>query len=158
MTQAHGIRGGLKVHSYTQPKDKILKYSPWKIKRHGQWETFIVKSSQLANGPMVIVYTDACTTRNEAETFIRCDIAIERSELPALAEHEYYWHDLIGLTVTNSQGKTLGVIQSLMETGANDVMVIQGEKEILIPYRPGHVILNIDLTHKHMLVDWDPDF
>ena len=75
-----------------------------------------------------------------------------------LADDEYYWSDLVGLTVMSSEGQAYGVIERMLETGANDVMVVQGDRERLIPFAMDQVIKSIDLGEKKMVVDWDADF
>lgn len=86
------------------------------------------------------------------------DIFISPEQLPKVAEDEYYWSDLIGLNVETSLGVPLGVIESLMETGANDVVIVKGDRERVIPFLQGQTILSIDLDDAKMVVDWDPDF
>ena len=85
-------------------------------------------------------------------------IAVERDQLPETAPDEYYWTDLEGLSVVCQDGTELGRIDHLLETGANDVLVVQGERERLIPYIPGQVIRQVDLENGRMVVDWDPEF
>ena len=77
--------------------------------------------------------------------------------MPALEKGEYYWNDLMGHKVINQQKEHLGVVQTFLETGANDVLVVKGDKEYLIPFIP-HVILNVDMAKKEIEVDWDKDF
>jgi len=84
-------------------------------------------------------------------------LAVDRQQLPQLEENEYYWDDLIGLNVYDLQHNDLGKVIELIETGANDVLVVLGEKERLIPYIP-QVIVKIDLTEKRIVVDWDKEF
>ena len=85
-------------------------------------------------------------------------IGIYRGQLPETREDEFYWSDLIGLQVINADGKRLGEVDHLLETGANDVLVVRGEREYLIPYLPEQVIQDIDLDAQVIRVDWDPDF
>jgi 16S rRNA processing protein RimM len=86
------------------------------------------------------------------------EIAVEREQLPETGPEEYYWTDLEGLSVVCQDGTELGRIDHLMETGANDVLVVIGERERLIPYIPGQVIKSVDLENGRMVVDWDPEF
>ena len=78
--------------------------------------------------------------------------------MPALESGEYYWADLMGLEVSTRQGDILGVVEKILETGANDVLVIRGEREHLVPYVPGQYVLSVDLAASVMVVDWDPEF
>jgi len=85
-------------------------------------------------------------------------IWIDRSQLPEPGPGEYYWADLLGIRVETAEGRPLGVVAAMMETGANDVMVVAGEKERLIPFVPGKYVLTVDLEQQRLVVDWDPDF
>jgi 16S rRNA processing protein RimM len=85
-------------------------------------------------------------------------IWIRREQLPAPAPGEYYWADLIGLQVETVEGEVLGIVSAMMETGANDVLVVEGERERLIPFVPGHYVTAIDLAAGKLVVDWDPNF
>ena len=86
------------------------------------------------------------------------EIAVERDQLPELANDEYYWTDLEGLQVRTCAGVTLGRVDHLLATGANDVLVVQGEREHLIPFVLGSVVKAVHLSDGWMEVDWDPDF
>ncbi len=86
------------------------------------------------------------------------DIAVYRDELPPLADGEYYWCDLINLEVFEQSGKKLGIVVEIQETGANDVLVVQGEQRILIPLLIDKVIKHVDTANGRMQIDWDPDF
>ena len=92
-------------------------------------------------------------------------IAITPDQLQVLSEDEFYWRDLVGLRVINREGIELGTVQRLMETGANDVLVVsdeqsaeQGGREHLVPWTPGQAVLEVDLEQGRILVDWDEDF
>jgi 16S rRNA processing protein RimM len=78
--------------------------------------------------------------------------------LPELHEGEYYWNDLQGLRVENLDGVELGRISYVFETGANDVIVVKGRREYLIPFTWGNAVRRVDLEKGLMIVDWDPDF
>jgi 16S rRNA processing protein RimM len=96
--------------------------------------------------------------RDQATRLLGCEIAVSRDQLPELSTGEYYWTDLQGLRVENLDGVELGRISHLFETGANDVIVVQGEREHLIPYTWGIAVRKVDLAAGLMIVDWDPDF
>ena len=87
-----------------------------------------------------------------------CEIGIRRDQLPAAAPGEYYWSDLQGLKVVTIEGELLGTVDHLIETGANDVLVVKGERERLIPFVLDQVIVNVDLDKREMQVDWDKSF
>ena len=86
------------------------------------------------------------------------EIVIEREQLPNLTDDEYYWHQLIGMTVENTQGMVLGRVKDMLATGANDVMIVDGEKRSLIPYVHGEFVLSIDNVKNLITVNWDEDF
>ena len=85
-------------------------------------------------------------------------VVIERAQLPPVETGEYYWADLEGLSVVTTQGVNLGVVDYLLETGANDVLVVKGDRERLIPFLRDQTIKSVDLTQSQIIVDWDPDF
>jgi 16S rRNA processing protein RimM len=87
-----------------------------------------------------------------------CEIGITRDELPAAETGEYYWHDLQGLSVVTLAGESLGTVDHLIETGANDVLVVEGERERLIPFVMGQVVVHVDLDKGEIQVDWDKEF
>jgi 16S rRNA processing protein RimM len=86
------------------------------------------------------------------------DIFVSHEQLPKAASGEYYWSDLVGLHVENTEGVDFGGITGLLETGANDVIIVQGERERCIPFLQGQTVLSIDLNADKMIVDWDADF
>ncbi|HED17568.1 MAG TPA: ribosome maturation factor RimM [Gammaproteobacteria bacterium] len=153
----YGVRGWVKVYSYTQPRDNIIQYSPWLIKLNGQWRKFEIAEGR-AHGKGVIVRLEGYQDRTGATELIGSDIEIRREQLPELTEDEYYWSELEGMEVRTNSGQSLGVVDHLLETGANDVLVIKGERERLIPYLRDDVIIDIDRQKKMIIVDWDPDF
>lgn len=153
----YGIKGWIKLYSYTSPAENIFEYSPWLVNLNNVWAEYKVVEAK-PHGAFWVVRFANCETPEEARRFTNCEIAVERKELPSLPPGEYYWVDLIGLTVINLQGETLGVVDHLTETGANDVLVVKGKKEHWIPYLRDSVIKSIDLEQKIITVDWDADF
>lgn len=153
----YGVRGWLKVFSYTDPRENILRYRPWYIRQGGQWREVEIAEGR-RHGKTVVVRLPNIDDRDQARALLDTDIAIRREQLPPPAPGEYYWSDMIGLQVVTTEGVELGVIDHLIETGANDVICIKGERERLIPYDPEGVITDIDLDAGVMTVDWDPDF
>ena len=153
----YGVRGWVKVYSWTEPREAIIGYSPWQVKIGGGWREMRVAEGR-RHGKGVVVRLEGCDDRDEAAKLLGAEIAISRSQLPGTAAGEYYWTDLVGLKVVTREGVELGVVKSLMETGANDVLVVQGERERLIPYLFGEVVMKVDLEHRLMRVDWDPEF
>jgi len=157
ITGLYGVRGWVKVYSYTQPRDNIIQYSPWLVKLNGQWRTFEIAEGR-AHGKGVVVRLEGYHDRTRATELIGADIEIRRDQLPELTEDEYYWSELEGMEVRTNSGQSLGVVDHLLETGANDVLVVKGERERLIPYLRDDVIIDIDRQTKMITVDWDPDF
>ncbi len=149
-----GVKGWVKLYSYSRPRIGIRNYRDFYL---GEDKTPIRFSHIKENGKNVVGHIQGIDSREQASAYIGQSLFIKRQDLPKL-DNEYYWHELIGLTVINQQGVTLGKIVELLETGANDVMVIRhGEEELLIPYAFSHYILSVDLHNKIMRVDWELD-
>jgi len=151
-----GVRGWVKVFSHTQPLDNILRYSPWLVLRGGQWTPMKPLDGRI-HGKGIVAHLAGCDDRDAAAELVGCDIAVARSQMPRAAADEVYWADLIGLKVVTLEGVELGVVDHLLETGANDVVVVHGERERLLPY-VDQVIREVDLDGGLLRVDWDPDF
>lgn len=152
-----GIRGWLKIYSYTSPRDGIVDYKTWYLKQGGDWKQYNLITGH-SQGKSVVAQLNGINDRDQAAELVDCEIAIQRAQLPALEPDEYYWTDLQGLRVVNLEGVELGVVSRLFETGANDVLVVKGERERLIPYTTGEAVQNVDLDAGILLVDWDPEF
>lgn len=150
------MRGWVKVFSYTDPLTNILNYSTWQLCQRGQWQTVTVAEGQLHNHG-IIAQLVGCQDRDQALAFVGADIAVDREQLPPLPPGEYYWHDLVGLTVLNRDGISLGQVTHLLATGANDVLIVSGDRERLIPFLPEQIIDAVDLEQKLLHVDWDLD-
>jgi len=158
-----GVKGWVKIFSNTQPKENILSYSPWYLKRNGQWQEFKLLSGK-SHGKGVIAHLEGCDDRDIAAELIGSEIAIKREQLPKPKDNEYYWRDLIGLVVRNLENIELGKVTSMLETGANDVLVVRGlgedgkKRERLIPYVTEEVVQEVNLEQGFMTVDWDAEF
>jgi 16S rRNA processing protein RimM len=153
----YGVRGWVKVFSETKPKDNILDYNPWLINLDGSWKSIEVIEGK-PHGKGLVAHLAGYDDRDLARKLVGAEIAIERDRLPAAAEGEYYWADLVGLKVITLDGTELGVVDHLLETGANDVLVVQGERERLIPFVQGQYVREVDLETGLIKVDWDPEF
>ena len=151
-----GVRGWVKVFSYTEPRDNILGYSPWQLLIGGQWVKVKPLDGRI-HGKGLVARLEGYDDRDAAATLLGCDVAIDRSQLPAAGTGEIYWADLVGLRVVTLEGIELGVVDHLFETGANDVVVVKGERERLLPYID-QVVHEVDLAGRVMRVDWDPEF
>lgn len=170
----HGVRGWVKIFSDTAPRDNILSYSPWLLRRKDEeWRPVCVTGGR-KQGKRLVAQLQGVTDREAAQQLIGAEIAILRHQLASLAADEYYWADLQGLAVETTDGIKLGVIDHMIETGANDVMVVTAQavetskeltkaglknpQERLIPFIQGQTIVNIDLAAGLVTVNWDPDF
>ncbi len=152
-----GVKGWVKVFSYTDPKENILNYSPWILKKAERSKLVNIVEGK-RHGKAVIVRLEGIKDRDLAAEICGWDIFIEHGQLPAPEAGEYYWTDLVGLQVETVDGVQLGAVDHLLRTGANDVLVVVGDRERLVPFLQGRTIVNIDLAGGKMIVDWDPDF
>lgn len=152
-----GVQGWVKVFSHTEPRENIATYRNWHLQCHGEWQTARVEQGR-RHGKGVVVKLAGIEDRDQAAALIGCDIAIERDQLPPLPPGEYYWTDLEGLRVVTLEGTELGRVSHLFATGANDVLVVQGERERMLPFVRPDVIQRVDLEQGLIEVDWDPEF
>ena len=155
---AHGIRGWIKIQPYTEYLDSLVDYGSWWIGReHGPWREVVVQQCEVHNKTLAALLPD-CPDRNAAEKLKGLLIAVPRSSLPQQRDDEYYWSDLIGLAVVNEAGVVLGTVVNLLETGANQVLSVQGDSgEILIPF-VASAIKQVDVKNKTIRVDWSADY
>jgi len=155
---AHGIRGELKIQPFTEYLDSLLDYPAWWIGReNGPWRKVEVEACDV-HGKVLVARLEGCPDRNAAESLRGLLIAVPRDALPEQAEDEYYWADLIGMNVVGLAGQPLGVVSKLLETGANDVLCVQGEtSELLIPFVEA-VIKRVDAARRVIEVDWSADY
>jgi len=149
----YGVKGMVKVYSYTGARENILKYKTWRLEKNGKTSVFKLEAGR-KHGKGIVAKLESVNDRDEAAKLIKANVIISRKELPKLPEGEYYWSDLIGLEVFNTEGKSYGKVDHLFETGANDVVAVKGEKEILIPFIQGDYIKEINLEQGTILVDW----
>lgn len=150
----HGVKGWVKVHSYTNPRQAVLDYRDCLLMRSGTRQPARIAEGR-AHGKGVVARFDGTADRDEASRLVGAEIAVPREALPDAGEGHFYWTDLEGLTVVHRDGTELGRVAYLLETGANDVLVVQGEREILIPFVLGSVILDVDLAEGRIDVDWE---
>ncbi|PID33619.1 MAG: 16S rRNA processing protein RimM [Thiotrichales bacterium] len=149
-----GVKGWVKLYSYSRPRVGIGKYKDFYL---GDNKTPIRFTQIKESGKNVIGHIEGINSREEASDYLGQSLFIKQQDLPKL-ENEYYWHELIGLTVINQQDVVLGKIVEMLETGANDVMVIRNDsEELLIPYAVSHYVLSVDLDNQIMRVDWEID-
>lgn len=162
ITSVHGVRGEVKIYSFTDPIDNLLGYTAWTLKRDGEVKQVELVSGRL-QGKVLVAKLKGLDDREVARTFAGFDICVPRALLPDLDDGEYYWHQLEGLKVIDLQGQLLGRIDHLLETGSNDVMVVKpcpgslDDRERLLPYTE-QCVQQVDLVAGEMRVDWDADF
>ena len=184
ITSVFGIQGWVNIYSHTDPMTNIFDYGPWYLHPLPLGSTDVatskaavdqVKGAQCRkvslaegkkHGKRLVARLDACHDRNTAQQFVQHDIWVPRSLLPDL-EGAYYWSDLEGLNVIDQHAQVLGQVDHVIETGANDVLVInpakadglEGEKskanQILIPFVFDHFIIDVDLNNRLIKVDWE---
>ena len=155
---AHGIQGWVKIQPYTGEPDSLVDYSTWWLgdEQQGWRELDVLKSSLQGKG--VVAQLMGCHDRNTAEKYKGLLVAVPRSWLPKPDEDEYYWSDLVGMDVVTLSGESLGKVESLLDTGANQVLCVQGaEKEILIPFI-SQVIEKVDIEGRVIRADWAADY
>ena len=152
----YGVRGWVKVHSYTQPREAIIKYGSWLLEQDGVWQHTSVAEGR-KQGKTVVARLENVTDRDTAATYMGSIIGIARADLPETDSGEYYWADLEGLQVVHNNDRVLGKVAYILATGANDVLVIQGDQEILVPFVKDDVIKDVDLAKGIINVDWEWD-
>lgn len=151
-----GIKGWLKVKTFTEEADALADFDVWWLKQGEAWVQRAVEDTELVHLGFS-AKLQGVDDRNAAELMRGIDVALPRSDLPEF-DDAIYWVDLIGLEVVNLAGEKLGTLDSLLETGANDVLVVKTEsKELLIPYTERSVH-DVDLKAKRIVVDWQKDW
>lgn len=153
-----GVRGEVKLESYTEPRAKIFSYQPWMLKSDlGERE--ISGCHGRAQGKGIVATLPEVGDRDGAVRFVGNEVWVRRSALPGPKRGEYYWVDLEGLEVVTVEGATLGRVSHLVATGANDVLVAKdGKRERLIPFVLDDYVKEVDFESGRITVDWDPAF
>lgn len=154
-----GIKGGVHVYSFAESPDALLDYGIWYLRFEGQpWQKVQVLEAK-KHGKSYSAILQGYETREDVARLTNAEIGVEREALPVLGPGEYYWTDLIGLKVITTSGEILGIVEGLLETGSNDVLVVKGDtREHLIPYIPEESVLEINLESRMIRVSWDPEF
>ncbi|MBV1959599.1 MAG: ribosome maturation factor RimM [Pseudomonadales bacterium] len=164
ITAAFGVHGWVRIHSYTEPEENFFEYSSIRLEGTDQKPLPIKIEEWKPHGKGFVAYLKGCDSRTQAELYRGMQFTIPKSALAELEEGDYYWSQLIGLKVQSTAKRLLGRVDSMLETGANDVLVVKAcensvdKKERLIPYLPGTVVQNVDLESVMITVDWDEDF
>lgn len=152
----YAVKGWLKLQTFTEYQDGLLDYEIWRVGRDGNWRDYRVLDGKV-HGQYLLASLEGVTDRDAAEALMGMDVAVLREEMPEAEEDEYYWDELIGLDVENIQGEALGRVSGLLETGANDVLQVQGERMRLIPFVEAY-IQSVDLEAGKIVVDWGSDW
>ncbi|HEX5340802.1 MAG TPA: ribosome maturation factor RimM [Gammaproteobacteria bacterium] len=157
VTALFGVKGWVKLLSWTDPREDIVNYPSWQMKLDGEWCDRDLAEGR-PQGKTIIARLEGITDRDQAVALIGAEIAIRRDQLPPVKPGEYYWDDLIGMEVRLTDGRSLGRVEAMMETGANDVLVVKGEHQRLIPFIREQVVREVDMEAGLIRVDWDADF
>jgi len=152
----YAVKGWIKVQTFTQYLDSLLDYPSWWLGRAGSWREYAVVESKV-HGQTLLAHLAGVDDRNGAEALSGHEIAVARAELPPVEDNEYYWRDLIGFLVVNRAGETLGRLEGFLETGAQDVMQVKGEKDCLIPFT-APIVEAVELDARRVVVDWGLDY
>ncbi len=163
ITSVFGVKGWLKVYSYTDPKEGILSYRNWTLDLDGRRIPARLEEGR-RQGQGIVVRLKGVDDRDVALTYCGAEVRVDTDALPELPDGEFYWFQLEGLDVFTVEGECLGKVHHLIETGSNDVLVVQptresiDQRERLIPYLPDQVVREVALAGSRMVVDWDPEF
>ena len=157
ITGLYGVHGGVKIHSYTRPREQIFFYHPWYLRLDSRWMESPARREQ-SDGRGMIAVIAGVDDRDAAGALLGSDIAVRRDQLPELRQGEFYQVDLIGLELEDISGQRLGRLIEIEETGANDVMLVEGAGNIRIPLVMGRIVKKIDLDEGIIQVDWNPEY
>jgi 16S rRNA processing protein RimM len=152
-----GVKGWVKVHSYTEPRDNIVRFAVWTLRQRGVESAVEIEDGR-GHGGNVVAKLRGVDDRDRARALIGAEVYVDRSALPECEPGEYYWTDLEGLEVRTPGGAPLGVVDHLIATGSNDVIVLAGPEARMIPFVVGEVIRDVDLDAGVIVADWSPDF
>jgi 16S rRNA processing protein RimM len=156
----YGIKGWIRIQPFTQQHQGLLDYPQWQVGQDSEWQLRTVEVAKV-HGAAVVAKLEGVTDREQAAALQGMRIAVSRDDFPEPATNEFYWADLVGLKVVNAAGITLGNVTRVFETGANDVLVVEGreanERERLLPFI-APVIRQVDVAGGTIIVDWDADY
>lgn len=152
----YGVRGWVRLHSYTDPRETILDYANCLLNLEGRWQPAVIEDGR-RHGKTVVAKFAGIDDRDAAAACVGADVGVPRERMPEPDEGHYYWVDLVGLRVEHKDGTVLGIVGGLLATGANDVLVVKGDREILIPFVRDSIILDVDRAAGVIRVDWEWD-
>ena len=156
ITAPFGIKGWVKLRPLTAAPENLLTYTQWWIGNEANWQEHRIEQAKVQSGS-VVAKLAGCDDRDAAMVYRGLEVAVARAVLPEAGENEFYWADLIGLTVVNVDGIEFGAVSEVLETGANDVLVVRGERERLIPFTE-QVVKQVDMAMRVIRVDWGVDY
>jgi 16S rRNA processing protein RimM len=159
VTVPYGVGGWVKVHTLTANPGSLCEYPVWRLGGGGDWREVRIIASRV-HGNTLVAQFEGVADRDAAAALKGCDVGVPRGEFPAAADGEFYWSDLIGLKVANTERYGFGQVTRILQTGANDVLVVAGGaggRETLIPFIAG-VIRQVDLAAGEIVVDWGEDY
>lgn len=152
----YAIKGWIKLQTFTEDLDGLLGYPVWRLGRNGNWREYRLLDGKV-HGQTLLASLEGVNDRNASEALQGMEVAVLREEMPEADEDEYYWDELVGLEVANIQGEALGRVAGLLETGAHDVLQVQGERMRLIPFVEAY-IQSVDVAAGKIVVDWGLDW
>jgi len=152
----YAIKGWIKLQTFTEHLDGLLDYPIWYLGRNGNWREYHLLDGKV-HGQTLLASLEGVNDRDASEALQGMEVAVLREEMPDADEDEYYWDELVGLDVANIQGEALGRVVGLLETGANDVLQVQGERMRLIPFVEAY-IQSVDVGGGKIVVDWGSDW
>ena len=156
VTGPFGVKGWVKVRPFTEAPENLLTYPTWWVGSEGHWREEVIEGGQVQGGS-VVAKIAGCEDRDAAALHRGKGVAVSRAAFPQPAANEFYWADLVGLTVVNEQDENLGEVKEVIETGANDVLVVRGERERLIPFTEA-VVKQVHVAGRVIRVVWDSDY
>jgi 16S rRNA processing protein RimM len=147
-----GVRGWVKLRSFTDPPDRLLQHRSLRLGSGGDWTVYRIEASGHSGGQLTAKFSGV-NDRDQAQALRGAPICVPRSELPQRDDKDYYRADLIGCEVVNLAGARLGKVQHFIETPAQVLMVVRGEREFWVPAVPLH-LRRVDLQARQVVVDW----
>jgi len=155
ISNPHGIKGWVKVISFTDPIENILSYKKWTISDNETEKTYCLEDSRI-QGNKIVIKLEGVNNRDDADLLKNLQIEVNRSDLPKLDENSYYWEDLVDFNVIDINGMHVGKVDSLFRTGSNDVLVIinKTKQRLLVPFIMVEVIKYVDLDKELISIDW----
>ena len=156
ITAPYGVKGWVRVRPATAVTGNLVHYRSWWLERDAQWDERPVIQSRV-HGAGIVAQLAGCEDRDAASALRGRRVAVPRAALPAPRENEYYWTDLLGLRAVTVEGAELGIVVRILETGANDVLVVRGERERLVPFIAA-VVREVDFARGVICLDWGADY